>query len=312
MGYYIGIDIGGTKTAVALYDGNFNRVGGVEIPSAPEKGCRDLTVRVGEAAREILGCASAAADAGGAVKVDAIGVASPGPLDLKSGRIVYIPTMGFRDEPLVKMLEYELGMPVALENDTNAAALCESMLGQGKGAETVVYITVSTGIGCGIVHKREIVDGAGFSAGELGHFKVERGGRPCPCGGRGCLEAYSSGTSVARIASELYRKELNAKETYALARSGDLVARGIVDEAAGYLGYAIAAVYQILDPDIVILGGGVANDYDVFSGALLDAVNQYTQYIPGREIKIRASGFGGGQVALGAALYAASKSAAVQ
>jgi glucokinase len=302
MDYFLGIDIGGTKTAVALYERRFHPVRSITMPTSSGLGCHALTRRIGEAARTLLREEGIAAEA-----VQAAGVACPGPLDLGRGSIVYIPTMDFRNEPLVAMLEESLEMPVTLENDTNAAALCESVFGQGQNADTVVYITVSTGIGCGIVCNRKIVDGAVYAAGELGHFKVTRGGPACPCGGRGCLEAYSSGTAVARIASERYGRELDTKEVYALARRGDPLARTVVREAAEHLGYAIAAIYQLMDPGIVVLGGSVTKDYDVFHGVLLESIEEYIQKIPGREIRIAVSGFDGGQVALGAAWYAAQR-----
>lgn len=213
--------------------------------------------------------------------------------------------MGFADEPLTAMLEEALGLPVALENDTNAAALCESVFGQGRGGELVAYITISTGVGCGLVHGRRIVDGGAFAAGELGHFKVIRDGRPCSCGGRGCLEAYASGTAVARIASERYGRSMDAKEVYALARRGDPPASVVVREAAELLGYAVAAVYQLFDPDIVVLGGSVTRDFDVFSDVLLASAEAYIQPIPGRKVRLAVSEFDGDQVALGAAWYAA-------
>ena len=300
MAYFLGMDIGGTKTAVALYDREFRPVGKQTMPTRPESGCRELVGRIAEAVQALLDGQHA-----GVSDVLAAGVACPGPLDLKQGRIVYIPTMGFADEPLTAMLEEALGLPVALENDTNAAALCESVFGQGRGGELVAYITISTGVGCGLVHGRRIVDGGAFAAGELGHFKVIRDGRPCSCGGRGCLEAYASGTAVARIASERYGRSMDAKEVYALARRGDPPASVVVREAAELLGYAVAAVYQLFDPDIVVLGGSVTRDFDVFSVVLLASAESYIQPIPGRKVRLAVSEFDGDQVALGAAWYAA-------
>ena len=118
MAYFLGMDIGGTKTAVALYDREFRPVGKQTMPTRPESGCRELVGRIAEAVQALLDGQHA-----GVSDVLAAGVACPGPLDLKQGRIVYIPTMGFADEPLTAMLEEALGLPVALENDTNAAAL---------------------------------------------------------------------------------------------------------------------------------------------------------------------------------------------
>lgn len=302
MEYCLGMDIGGTKTAVVLYDRGFRRVGRTEMSTEPERGCRELVGRMAAAAFALLKEKDADMSS-----VSAAGVACPGPLDLRQGRIVYIPTMGFAGEPLAAMLEEALGLPVALENDTNAAALCESIFGKGRGRELVAYITVSTGVGCGIVHDRRIVDGAAFAAGELGHFKVVRNGRSCSCGGQGCLEAYASGTAVARIASERYGRTMDAKAVYALARQGDEPACAVVREAAEHLGYAVAAVYQLLDPDIVVLGGSVTRDYDVFGELLLASAASFIQPVPGRAVRLAVSEFDGEQVALGAAWYAAQK-----
>ena len=137
MAYFLGMDIGGTKTAVALYDREFRPVGKQTMPTRPESGCRELVGRIAEAVQALLDGQHA-----GVSDVLAAGVACPGPLDLKQGRIVYIPTMGFADEPLTAMLEEALGLPVALENDTNAAALCESVFGQGRGGELVDVVEV--------------------------------------------------------------------------------------------------------------------------------------------------------------------------
>ena len=120
-----------------------------------------------------------------------------------------------------------------------------------------------------------------------------------------CLEAYASGTAVARIASERYGRSMDAKEVYALARRGDPPASVVVREAAELLGYAVAAVYQLFDPDIVVLGGSVTRDFDVFSDVLLASAEAYIQPIPGRKVRLAVSEFDGDQVALGAAWYAA-------
>lgn len=298
--YHLGIDIGGTKTSVGIFDADFRTVKSVTMPTQPQEGCWTLVRRIGDAYRTLLRETGVKAQA-----IGSAGAASPGPLDLKKGTIVHIPTMGFRNEPLADYLREELGMPVALENDTNAAALCESVFGQGKDAPLVVYITVSTGVGCGIAYQQRIVDGAAFSAGELGHFKVVRGGRACPCGGSGCLEMYASGTAIAAIASERVGHTVDAKEVFARARNNENPFVGVVQEAADHLGYAIAGVYQLLDPDILVLGGSVTKDYDVLEPLLLAAIRRYTQEVPGRQYRLTVSQYGGEQVLLGAAYYGA-------
>lgn len=280
MAYYLGIDIGGTKTAIGLFDENLNLLVETAFATEASLGYESLLDRILKASqtlasgREIISC----------------GVACPGPLDIPSGKIVAAPTLRFYNKPLRNDLSSMLAIPVYLENDANSAALYESQLGWGRGLGTVVYITVSTGVGCGIVVNGRILDGGASSAGELGHLVIERnGGIPCSCGGSGCLEAYVAGPAIAKRASEKYGKAIDPKEVFRLAAKGDITARLVVDEVADYLGYAVAAVYQIIDPDIVVFGGSVMKDYEVIENALLNAVKRYSQNIPGRKIRIEVT-----------------------
>lgn len=298
---YAAVDIGGTKTSVGLYNSEFKKITETAtIPTESSRGCRDLVEHAHKEYKRLLNSAGLAPES-----VRKIGIACPGPLDLKKGHIVYIPTMGFKDEPLTDYFEDIFGLPAVLQNDTNAAALAESRIGAGQGCKTVVYVTISTGIGCGIAINGEILDGAFCAAGELGHMTVERNGRQCACGKRGCLELYSSGTAIASTATELLGRQLCAKEVFDAARGGEKTAVKVIADAADCLGYALAAMYQILDPDIIVLGGSVTKDYDFFKDDLLEAVKKYSQPIPGRDHRIVVSQYGGEQVMLGAAILSA-------
>ncbi len=302
--YYWGIDIGGTKTTVGLFDERAAKLTSMTMPTDAGAGFRPLIERIAGAAEALRRARQIPRD-----RIVRTGVACPGPLDLQKGTIVYIPTMGFRDEPLASSLEAALGTPVSLENDTNAAVLGECIFGKGKGLSTVVYITVSTGVGCGIAVDGRIVDGGRFAAGELGHMKTARGGRACSCGGRGCLEAYASGTALAAIAAERTGLKLDAKEVCAAARRGEEPCAAIVRQAADHLGLAIGAVYQLLDPDIVILGGSVMKDFDIWKPLLDKALRRYVQSIPGRVPRLEVSDFDGEQVVMGAACLAKARTA---
>ncbi len=297
--YYVGVDIGGTKTAVGLFDAQLEPIAVHTIKTNAQEGCARLVERIGqewESLRQTYGIAPES--------VVAAGVASPGPLDLKTGRIVHIPTMGFRDEPLVQLLNERLQLPIYLQNDTNAAALCESRVGDGQGCNTVVYITISTGIGCGVVINGEIQNGAHDAAGELGHLCTERNGRPCACGKNGCLELYASGTSIAAIASERLGETVDARQVFERARAGSETEMTVIAEAADHLGYALAAVYQLLDPDVIVLGGSVTKDYDLLKPLLADALERYLQAVPNRTPRIAVSRFDGQQVIRGAVWFA--------
>ena len=302
MKYYLGIDIGGTKTAVGVFDPDCTLIAETAFPTNPQSGCADLVHRIGVTYRKLLQENGLAEE-----QVTAAGVACPGPLDLASGMIVHIPTMGFRNEPIRQMLQTELEKPIHLENDANCAALAEAVKGAGAGGQSVVYVTISTGVGCGIVLNGKILDGAAFCAGEIGHLVVEPDGRPCPCGKNGCLEQYASGTAVAEIAGERLGQIISAKKVFAKARNGDGICREIVEQAGEKLAFSLAAVCQLINPDTIVLGGSVTKDFDVLKPCLDAALPKYMLQDFIAQVKIVRAALDGTQGIVGAALYAIEK-----
>lgn len=299
MKYCLGIDIGGTKTAVALADGKGAPIIKNSFPTESFLGAESLVARIKETYEDLC-CKQGIRKE----QVSFAGVACPGPLDIKKGIIVHIATMGFRNVPIKQMLSKALELPVFLENDANCAALAESVKGTAKNADPLVYVTISTGVGCGIIVNGKILSGAFSSAGEIGHLTVMPDGRKCPCGKSGCLELYSSGTAIAKEATELRGVPTDAKEVFSLARGGDVKMKKIIEGAADKLGLALSAIYQLIDPEVIVLGGSVTKDYEDFSEALQKALSKYTQPVEGRKLNIQISRFDGEQVILGAVLYA--------
>lgn len=299
MAYCLGIDIGGTKTTVCVADEHLNPLESKTFPTEAQLGAEDLVQRIA-LEYDRLCCKLAIKKS----QVSFAGVASPGPLDIKTGRIIYIATMGFRNVPIKQMLEAALGLPVFLENDANCAALAESVMGIGRGADPLVYVTISTGVGCGIIVNGRILSGACSCAGEIGHMTVEPEGKKCDCGKNGCLELYSSGTAIANTAFTLTGVSMTAKEVFSRARAGDEAMLQIIADAADKLGLALSSVYHLIDPEIIVLGGSVTKDYEVFSEYLSNALSKYTQPVKNRNINIKISEFDGQQVVLGALVYA--------
>jgi len=296
--FYGAIDIGGTKTSTAVFDGEKNLLS-IQTFSTCGYSCHDLVLQCREKLE--LQCKDINANVN---DIQALGVASPGPLDLNSGTVVHIPTLGWRNEPLRAYFEQAFNRRIVVQNDTNAAALGEYVFGGGKGYPVIVYITVSTGIGCGIVIDGEIFRGAADAAGELGHTKMVKDGRACGCGGRGCLEAYASGTSISTIASEIIGKKIHAKEVFQMAREGHPEMTAVVLNAGEMLGAAISYLYQIVDPSVVIIGGSVTNDFDVLGPLILSAAEKNVQPHPLRTIRIIKSELKGHQVLMGAVCLA--------
>lgn len=299
MAFYLGIDIGGTKTSVGIFDENIICVAEKTFPTDCKSGAERLVERIADF-YEIMLCENKIV----ASQILAVGVGCPGPLELSAGRIIRVATMGFEDVPIAEMISSALDKTVCLENDANCAALAEAVLGAGKGMNPVAYVTVSTGIGCGIVIDGKIIDGFSDCAGELGHITVERNGISCPCGKKGCLEMYSSGTAMSRIATEKFGQPINSKELFDLARKGNFKALEIVRNSIDYLGLGLSALSAVLNPQVIVLGGSVTKDYDFFADMLSKSFAEYTQSEINKKTKIVVSNFNGSQVLYGAVLNA--------
>jgi len=209
------------------------------------------------------------------LKVEMIILASAGPLDPKTGYIYDAPNIpGWKDFPLGEKLHKEFGIPVIVGNDANLAALGEWKFGSGKGHHDLIYMTLSTGIGGGIICNDQLVEGAFGLAGELGHITVLPDGPTCSCGKQGHLEAISSGQGIVQYVDQMLMqgessilstsKELNAWEVAKAAETGDELAIKAFSRAGFYLGLALASIIHIFNPSIIILGGGVSK-----SGALI-------------------------------------------
>jgi glucokinase len=264
---YGGIDLGGTKiySVVATADGLVR--GEDERPTRIELGVESCVQRM------IDSLAAAAQPAGVELKsLRRVAVAAPGPIDLKQGIITAAPNLGWVNVPLKRILEDELDVSVLLENDANAAALGEFQYGAAQQYNTLVYVTISTGIGGGFVFDGAIFSGASGAAGEIGHMTVEPDGPRCFCGGRGCLEMMASGTAIGRtgtLAVEEGRSEALAlllneagkvgpEEVALAAQQGDQVANEILDEAARYIGIGLGSLINLINPEAIVLGGGVS------------------------------------------------------
>ncbi len=195
----LAIDIGGTKLAAGIVDTEGRILARGEVPTLAAEGLEPVLGRIAGLGRDLLSRPEVAD-----VSVHRVGVGCAGPVDLKAGIVFNPPNLpGWTRVPLMDRLRHELDLPVVLENDANAAALGEFRYGAGRGARSIVYMTVSTGIGGGIILDGKIWHGLKDAAGEIGHMTVCPDGPVCGCGNRGCLEAMSSGTSIARRAREM-------------------------------------------------------------------------------------------------------------
>ena len=268
----LSLDVGGTKLAGAVFDSSgkllrySTRLTRSSADSKDADSVFDRLAGLGESLLRKEGV-------GGALKC--VGAGCAGPLDSEKGVIYAPPNLHCWDGfPLKERLEKHFGVPAVVDNDANAAALGEQRFGAGRGHSHILYITASTGIGAGLVLDGKVYRGADYGAGEFGHMILARNGPRCNCGGRGCLEAFASGTAIAKRAQREIRrapdsllagmraekgeKNLSAKDIFAAARKGDPLASKIVNDAAEYLGIGITSVIHLLNPEIIIIGGGMA------------------------------------------------------
>ena len=263
--HVIGIDIGGTKLATVVADKDGNILQKVRKPTESEKGPRHAVQLLLAMVDEVIDLAELRRE-----NISGIGVSCGGPLDTKTGIIYSPPNLpGWDALPLKEMIESEFRIPTVIENDANAGALAEARFGGGRGYDYVLYMTMSTGIGGGIVANGEIYHGANDSAGEVGHQILLPDGPLCGCGQYGCLEALCSGPAIARRAQEAITDQphtqilahadgqidrVRSEHVLQAARDGDALAIALVEETAYYMGWGIANLVNILNPQIVLLG----------------------------------------------------------
>ena len=296
----IGIDIGGTKIALAAVGAGSRIVARESLPTAAERGfaltvdriacaIRDLIERAGWAGRELAG----------------IGIGCTGPVDPRAGTINNPYTLAGWDQcDIVSPLREAFDVPVYLENDADAAALGEGHAGSGRGAARLVMITVGTGIGGGVLMDGKIYRGAGGEHPEIGHLIIARDGPECYCGARGCLESVASGTAISERGSALGIGDSRA--VFARSAAGDSRARDIVQSAVAALSVGAWTLLHTFLPDCIVLGGGVIDDqYDLFAAAIRERIASAT-LVTGPQIRIEKAALGNDAGIIGAARLALS------
>lgn len=280
---YIGIDLGGTSIKMGLVDQLGNILYTLGSPTPVKAGYQHVLALFSQMAEQLLRKSDNEWE-----NIIGVGVGVPAFLDLQKGIVVEAVNLGWYHVPLKEDLERLWTVPVIVENDANAAALGEMWNGAGKGASHLICLTLGTGIGGGVIINGDIYHGANGSAGEVGHIKVKHhGGRSCNCGRKGCLEAEASATAIVLDALEqakgmstgLLKEEyersgtITAKSVVQLARQGDLVCKQIIINVGSVLGNALAQMCYLLNPEIILIGGGLSQAGKILFDPLIQAFN---------------------------------------
>lgn len=298
----IGIDVGGTGIQTGVVNDKMEIIAKDSIPT-------NINIPFEEQVSEISGSIRKAVRKAGFTENDilSIGVGIPGIADRRTGEIIKCTNMGWNHVPFRAVLQSILDKPVFIDNDANVAALAESVSGVSAGTESSVFITIGTGIGSGIILNGKIWNGYHGIGGELGHVTFRSGGVPCTCGNHGCLERYCSATAIIRMAREAVLEDpdslilkkaegdpshIDARTVLDSARENDPTAVRVYNEYISYLAQAIGGVVNLIDPQVIVLGGGVSKAGDFLLKPLREQFPQYVLFRdqPLPEIKIAVLG----------------------
>lgn len=288
--WVVGIDLGGTKTAIGLIDPQDKIVEHHRLPTQPEEGPASIVERIGG----IVDSFKAQIPAG--ERLAALGICAPGPIDHVQGIIVNPTNLPkFTNAPIGPMLTERTGLPVQLEHDAKGAALGEMFYGAGRGERNMVYIVVGTGVGAAIIMNGELVRGVKNFAGEVGHITIDWQGETCACGSKGCVETYMSGPWLERRYARLMPSAgdvVSGGQIAQLAHEGHAVAGQVIRQAGEALGTAVATMAMILDIELFIIGGSVVKAGDLFLEPARQAAPHHALPSVGPRICIEAARLG--------------------
>jgi len=306
----IGVDLGGTNMRIALLSPDGLILDRHKVSTHAAEGWKQVVARLAE---NIVLYQKIAIGKG--LTVAAAGVGAPGVIQMDGGIVVKSPNFpDWNNLPLKEELEKALNMPVFIENDANAAALGEQWLGAGHDINSMILLTLGTGVGGGIVLNKQIWQGADGMAGEIGHMTLIPDGRLCGCGNTGCLEMYASARGIVQSYREainssgsIMTADLSSEQIYQAARDGETVACKVMKDMGRMLGIGIANLINIFNPQMIVLGGGVKDAWQLFIDAMQEEVMRRAFKVPAERTKIVPSLLGDDAGMVGAAAIALQK-----
>jgi glucokinase len=295
----LGVDLGGTNLRSAAVTASGEIVFETHRPTFATEGVDSVIDRIALAIRE-------AADAAGVGQDVPVGVAAPGPLDPRTGVVHFAPNLpGWRDVQLRDRVQERAGRRVIIGNDANAAALGEFIFGAGRGSENMIYVGIGTGVGGGVISEGRLIDGLNGMGGELGHVSVDLDGPRCTCGSLGCIEAFCSAWSITHEARLLVSSgrgaairaaapdgSIGPRAVGTAAANGDPAALALLDRAGTALGAGLANFINIFNPEIIVLGGGVAEIGDPLLDPVRRAINTFAMPVMRSGVRLVPSSLG--------------------
>jgi len=301
--HVVGVDIGGTKIYAGVFDSSLECVGKARVSTKAERGHEAVIERIVRCVLDAIDECDLKPD-----QIKGIGVGAPGAVDSENGRVIFAPNLEWKDVGLKKALEKQLGVPVFLENDCNICTLGVYETELKRKPQSVVGIFLGTGIGGGLILNGEIYSGFNRTAGEIGHMVLEVSGPKCACGNNGCFEALASRSALFRKIQTAVKdgqktiltdmlgpdlEDLRSGDLRKAIRRGDKFVDHIVEEAAEYTGIAVANMINLINPEVVVLGGGVIEALeDEMMSIIVETATEYALSGTAKGIEIMASKLG--------------------
>jgi glucokinase len=311
---FVGIDLGGTNIKIGLFDSELKLICKTSVATKADMGPEVVIDKMAQTVEKLL------ADAGlSRHDVVAVGIGTPGPAKYSEGVIIQSTNMPkFKNVPICRILNEKLGAPIVFDNDANVACWGEYAVGAGKGVKDIVFFTLGTGIGGGIISNGELVHGCAENAAELGHMIIYPDGRECNCGQRGCVEAYASADSTARRAREAVetgaesslkkvldeKGQITSKDVYEHLAAGDKLAKEITDGTAKALAITCINMLHTTEPKRIVFAGGMIAAGDILLNRIKDYFNEYIWTLKKEPVEICFATLGEDAGIIGAAALA--------
>lgn len=296
--FIIAIDLGGTNLKLALLNNKYQIKERFTLNTKTFEGKKDLVQAIVSTINQIVekNCLK---------KTDILGVGLglPGPIDVDHGMVHFFPNIaGWREVPLKRILEKKIRIKVFIDNDANLMCLGEYKLGAASGLKNVVCLTLGTGVGGGIIIEKKMYRGSSYAAGEIGHMPINESGPRCNCGGIACLETYIGNDRIKKAARAVFKRDISLETLSALARKGNKRALKIWSDAGARLGIALTGVINLLNPDAIVVGGGISNAGNVLFKNVRATVLKRAMSVQAKEVKILRAKLGTDAGLIGAAI----------
>ncbi|MFA6217366.1 MAG: ROK family protein [Candidatus Omnitrophota bacterium] len=297
--YIIGIDLGGTNLKIALFDA-LCRLQSKKIIRTGQFLNKDALISgIVESVEQLIRQNHLVKS-----QVIGLGLGLPGPIDADKGIVHFFPNIpGWKEVHLSAILKKRLGIRVVIDNDANLMALAEYRTGAAVGCKNVVCLTLGTGVGGGLIFEGKLYRGSTYAAGEIGHMPVNENGPRCNCGGIACLEAYIGNKRIAAEVKRLFKKDISLEKVSSLARSGNRIAIQVWKNVGKRLGLVLASIVNLLNPDCIVIGGGVAGAGKVLFDPIRKVVRERAMSVQAKNVKIVKASLGYDSGVIGAALF---------